>query len=341
MLKRMRIFVRGLLEQSRRHRLQLELIIVEWNPPADRPPLRDVLPSGSSDDWLAIRYIVVPASVHDRYRCAAEVPLFQMIAKNVGIRRASAGFILCTNVDLLFSDGLMQRLATEQFREDSYYRCNRCDVPDTIEECWSLERQLQWCEANIIRRFGRDPRFGNVNLEALDLQHKNYLKKWLFDKLALGMRLLWGRGESDYLQLDSFACGDFTLMSRDAWHAIRGYVELDLYSLHVDTLGLISAMALGYKQHVFPADACTYHIDHPVGWSAMSPFDKLRFVEERPAIDHSLLREVGIYALQQREPLPLNGSNWGFADHVFDEYTAPVADRPAYDAFSDAASAGN
>ena len=85
MLKRMRIFVRGLLAQSRRHRLPLELIIVEWNPPPDRPPLRDILPSGSSDDWLAIRYIVVPAGVHDRYRCATEVPLFQMIAKNVGM----------------------------------------------------------------------------------------------------------------------------------------------------------------------------------------------------------------------------------------------------------------
>jgi len=323
-LKRTRLFVRGLLAQSRRHRLPAELILVEWNPPADRPPLRDVLPAAEPGDYLKIRYIVVPESVHRQYRRAPEVPLFQMIAKNVGIRRAEADFVLCTNVDLLFSDKLMNRLATETLSDDAYYRCNRCDVPDGIDERWDLDQQLEWCEQNVIRRLGRDPQFRHVNLEALNLQAKSYGKKWIFDKLALPMRLVWSEGEQAFLQLDSFACGDFTMMSKAAWNAIRGYVELDLYSLHVDTLGLVSATALGFRQHVYPVDACTYHIDHPTGWSAMTPFEKLQFVEERPAIDFSLLREVGIHALQNGEPVLLNDEDWGHSERDFDEFTIPT-----------------
>jgi len=34
-----------------------------------------------------------------------------MIAKNVGIRRARGRFVLCTNVDLLFSDKMVRFLA--------------------------------------------------------------------------------------------------------------------------------------------------------------------------------------------------------------------------------------
>jgi hypothetical protein len=53
-----------------------------------------------------VRFIEVPPEVHDRYRHAANLPLFQMIAKNAGIRRAQGRFILVTNADILFSEEL-------------------------------------------------------------------------------------------------------------------------------------------------------------------------------------------------------------------------------------------
>ncbi len=323
-LARTRLFVRGLLEQTRRHAVPMELVLVDWNPPPDRPPLREVLPAPQAGDCLRIRHVVVPPAVHRRFRNADNIPLFQMMAKNVGIRRARGEFVLCTNVDLLFSDALMRRLA-EPLRADRYYRCNRCDVPGAIDYSLGLDALLDWCAHHVIRRQGRDPRYRHANLESLGLGDKGPLKKWLFDKLALGMRVAaWSAAERDYYQLDSFACGDFTLMSRAAWRAIRGYVELDLYSLHVDTLALISATAAGYRQHVWPTDACTYHVDHANGWSALSPLEKLAFIVERPAIDYSLLREIGLYALERREPILLNGGDWGFADLDFDEWeTAP------------------
>jgi hypothetical protein len=320
-LQRMQLFVRGLLDQTRRFHLPVELVFVEWNPPPARPLLREVLPKPSDRDCLTLRYITVPARIHERYRRAAEIPLFQMIAKNVGIRRARGSFILCTNIDLLFSDELVRMLAETPLKGDTFYRANRCDVPDSIDPAWSISEQLAWCERNVIRRLGLDRRYKNINLEVVGLQNKGRATKWLFDKLALAMIPFWTPERRLFYRLDSFACGDFTLMSREAWIAIQGYLELDLYSLHVDSLGLIAAASLGYRQHVFPPEACTYHVDHPAGWEALTPLEKIKFLEQRPAIDYSLVHEVGQYALERRQVLGLNPANWGYADVEFEECT--------------------
>ena len=231
-LKRMRLFLGGLLEQTRLHRFPIELIVVEWNPPADRPRLHEVLPKPGEDDCLRLRYITVPAEIHSRYRRAREIPLFQMIAKNVGIRRARGAFILCTNIDLLFSDELFRSLSDQPLRQDTYYRANRCDVPDGIDPHWDFPRQLHWCEHNIMRRLGRDLRYKHFNLELIGLQKKGRITKWLLDKMALGMGLYWSRAKKSFHQLDLFACGDFTLMSREAWEAIGICRTGSLFAAH-------------------------------------------------------------------------------------------------------------
>ncbi len=329
-LKRMQLFVRGLIEQSNRHHLPLELIIVEWNPISGKPLLQYVLPQPTEHDNLVLRYIEVPAVIHNGYKRSKEIPLFQMIAKNTGIRRATADFILCTNVDLLFSDALFQLLAARNLHGDTYYRANRCDVPDALELQWSFDEQLNWCSKHVIRTLGRDIRFKNINLEQAGLTHKAAYKKWLFDKMAIGMKLLWPAEKRSYYLIDSFACGDFTLMSRAAWFDIEGYLELDLYSIHVDTLALIAASALGYSQYVFGRNACTYHIDHASGWSSMSPIEKIKFTEERPGLDYGLIFESGLDILKNKSRLHLNGSCWGFSNVELEEFIFPATYRPEY-----------
>ena len=41
MTRRMRIFVKGLIDQCNKFKLRAELIIVEWNPPSDKPLLHE------------------------------------------------------------------------------------------------------------------------------------------------------------------------------------------------------------------------------------------------------------------------------------------------------------
>jgi hypothetical protein len=150
LIARMQVFVDALAEQARRHRVACELVLVEWNPPPDRPPLRDALCWPDDAGWCPVRIVTVPADLHHRHAHADRLALFQMIAKNVGIRRARAPFVLATNVDVLFSDPLFAWLAGRPLARGSVYRADRIDVEAGIPAAGVGER-LAWCESHVLR----------------------------------------------------------------------------------------------------------------------------------------------------------------------------------------------
>lgn len=151
LLRRMQIFVDGWIAQSRRHNLPSELIVVEWNPPAEKPPLWQDLKWPQDTSPCEVRFIEVPAELHRRYAHAAALPLYQMIAKNVGIRRARGRFILASNIDILFSDELVRFLAQRNLRADRMYRIDRHDVMSDVPVDATIEEQLAYCESHLLR----------------------------------------------------------------------------------------------------------------------------------------------------------------------------------------------
>jgi hypothetical protein len=128
LLGRMQVFIDAWINQAKRHRLSSELILVEWNPPRERERLAAALRWPPDTGPCQVRIIQVPPEVHARYRHAAALPLYQMIAKNVGIRRARGEFILATNIDIVFSDELMMFLSERRLEKSRMYRIDRTDV---------------------------------------------------------------------------------------------------------------------------------------------------------------------------------------------------------------------
>ena len=150
-LYRMQLFVNALVAQCDRHRLPAELVLVEWNPPHDRPRLAEVLQWPESDGWCQIRIVEVPYASHSRLEHSDRLPLFQMIGKNVGIRRARGEFVVATNIDIVFSEQLMRFIAERELRRGYVYRLDRYDVPAEIDLSWPIERQLEFCRDFAIR----------------------------------------------------------------------------------------------------------------------------------------------------------------------------------------------
>jgi len=159
LLERMQIFINGWISQCERYNLPSELIIVEWNPKADRPRLRDALQWPEALGVCQVRFIEVPAEVHQRYKNAAALPLYQMIAKNVGIRRARGRFILATNIDILFSDELVAYLAERRLETGRMYRIDRHDAMGDVPMEASLSEQLEYCRTHLLRINARDGTF--------------------------------------------------------------------------------------------------------------------------------------------------------------------------------------
>ena len=321
MFKRMKLFTQGLLDQTRKHQLDAELIFVEWNPPSDKPLLNEALPKPQKGDRLTIRYIIVPAAVHQRYRRGEDIPLFQMIAKNAGIRRAQSDWILCSNVDLLFSDRLMEVMKAGKFDKKSYYRANRCDIPNKVEAGWTTDQALAFAENNILCRLGKDERYLYVG----DWPHvlpRNRFTLWLVDKANyLRLKYMYDSVQFRLRPLDAEACGDFTLMHRQGWSDIKGYLELDLYSLHIDTFALMMALTMDYRQVILDSAACTYHIEHESGWGSMNPIEKIKFWEKRPGLAHDFIWEAAKFMLYQKKTYYVNDDKWGMPSEKFEEIT--------------------
>jgi len=305
--------------QAKKHALPLELIIVEWNPPTDKPLLKEVLPQPPKDVPVSLRIITVPKELHDTYRFSDSLPLYQMIAKNVGIRRAKGEFVLCTNIDILFSDANFKVLADRNLEEGNFYRANRCDVPKEVMQYDTLEEQLKYCKKNILRRLGNTP--GHEALSGPSFLFMSPTIAHILNSMLMWVWRITHPGQFAHFIIDFMACGDYTLMSKKDWMRIDGYAELDMYSIHVDSMGLWSACALGMKQQLFPYEACVYHIDHDNGWESEDIIQTIRFISDKPSLDYSIVHRAGMKMVAEGKNWGLNKEDWGFANEDFEEYT--------------------
>jgi hypothetical protein len=150
-LHRMQVFVNVLLTLWEKYNLNAELIIVEWNPPDDSPRLKDALTWPQCIKPGTIRFIEVPNEIHHRLPNSDRMPMFEYIAKNVGIRRAKGEYVLATNPDLIYSEALVRFLSSEVLSIDCFYRIDRYDVAELGPLDLSVEEQLKFCAKHTFR----------------------------------------------------------------------------------------------------------------------------------------------------------------------------------------------
>ncbi len=312
LLLRTSTFVKGIFEQAKKWNLPIELVLVDWNPPEDKPFLHEVLPAPNSNDLVDVKYVIVPPEVHNKYKNSESIPLYQMIAKNVGIRRASGEFILCTNIDILFSDICFQILSQKRLLKNHYYRANRCDIPSDVMKLREIAEQLKFAENNIIKRLGKVQGHETLSLPRFVYYFPRVAK--MLNAFVLKVWKVTHKKQFAHFTIDFDACGDFTLMSREDWLDIEGYPELDMYSIHIDSMGLWAAIARGKKQIIFPYKAPVYHIYHEDGWESDDAIRTIRFLQNKPSLDYSIVNKGGMQLVEKQQTWGLNESNWGMND---------------------------
>ncbi len=332
LLHRMQLFLDGLGHQCAQHRLPAELIMVEWNPPQDQPPLSKVL-TWPKNGWCTTRTIKVPQSIHSRLECSDRLPLFQMIAKNVGIRRARGRFVLATNVDLLFSDELMVFLASKKLDTSRFYRIDRYDVPSNIPLNGSMEEKLQFCRDHILRINRRAATYDSEKgtlvriysprrrlLHKFDRMFSRFLPQPLREWFWRAEHLLYG---AERKPLHTNAAGDFTLMARERWNDLRGYPELQLFSMHLDALLCYAAHHSGMRERVLKSPKRIYHLEHSMGWSpdvltGVLTDDRLD-VDIVPQVSQEQMNAWAVQMRREKRPLIFNDEDWGLAGDVLEE----------------------
>lgn len=119
------------------------------------------------------------------------------------------------------------------------------------------------------------------------------------------------------IHLHTNACGDFTLMSKHHWDDLRGYPELDLFSMNIDSVFCWAAHHGGAPEEILPEPMRIYHIEHGSG-SGWTPEGQVKLFERIAAKGLSWLNyeEVLQWARIMRRfnaPMIFNHDDWGMA----------------------------
>ncbi len=356
--QRMQCFLDGLFQQVDNYSLDTELIIVEWNPPKGRSSVKDTFLWPKNLSKCVVRIITVPAELHEQYAHSGQLPLFQMIAKNVGIRRAKGEFVLATNIDILFSKNIMSFLK-DKLKHGQLYRADRLDVPADVPRSGAVDDVLLWCSGSFFRinanghtsvRPGKEwdsaslsTAYQNPKLRVLSriftMTNPNGLRRAKIGELA---KILISSIVSNLSQkchtlrtlvidpaLHTNACGDFTLLSKSDWFLLRGYAEWPMYSFHIDSILLYQAWLAGIREYYVGRDAPVYHIEHGFasGYVAENPtplFDRLKSMGV-PFLDWNAEVVPLIESMRSKKVSDnsnfylLNDENWGLVNFELKE----------------------
>jgi hypothetical protein len=224
--------IRYLAEQCDEFGLDAELVLVEWNPPADRESLalalRDLPPSKN----LGIRVLTVSPKFHNRYQYADRRQIHAAVAANVGIRRAQGRFRVFKVADAYYQDSVIRQIALRQLARGRLYRLERWDVAETASQWLGRSRTdfLAQCAS------------------AVRARNKHLPQPWMPFSLP---------------DLFTNASGDFQLLAAEDWQKLRGYTESsDVTSFEVDSMLEYSAYALGIIEERLKRDAAILKIEH-------------------------------------------------------------------------------
>lgn len=240
--------------------LDADLIFVDWGTPPERRPMIDSI--GWSKCSIPARVITVPKPFIEQIPNPYGIKFLEPWAKSVGVRRATGAFILTANADGIYSDPLMACLSRTKLDSQCVYRVNRYDQ-DEKGSVYRVQRANgTFAPGEPYAGFSRTAAPWKTNMP-----HFN-------------------------------AAGEFMLMSREAYHAIKGWPELP-YWAHVDSMVLHRALEYGLKQVVF--EEPLYHQDHTRGNHPFMP----TWTDDKP------------WSVE-------NTDDWGFRGVEFDSCTIAI-----------------
>jgi hypothetical protein len=316
----------------------LEFVIVDWNPPLDRPKL------ATAFDWSAlgaVTHVEVPPEVHAEVAKQRGRKMLDYFGRNVAIRRSRGQFCLVINQDIFVGDSIMRLIAAHRLSLHHFYRADRCDFDfepcrrasaDKFEQAafnaaFQLHRRHRstgepisvGASSAVLATVGSGAERGDLidrELGIIDCASsvasrestKNLVWQWRWlrwrrRKLSAWHDLYCSEKFHRSFFLHTNAAGDFLLAPREAFSKICGFPEsLDVY-MHTDSYAVVQLFAASYKQAIFVQPHRVFHADHDR--SARAGFSEAMTWNEHEVVLSAILRGERSFRL--------NGAGWGLA----------------------------
>jgi len=298
--------------------VSVELVLVYYNPLPDKASIIESIHFPSNSDYLSVRLVTVPSEIHTAFLTDEKVlrkplPVLEFIGKNVGIRRASAPFILSTNADILLDDRLFEFINTSFLDSGFIYRADRFDF---CFEKDSLKMQikkvyLKMGQFRILPKpFSTLHLFFVIKISPFIIGYFRLIAKFRFLEKMRKFILFYKKDELFLFRNHYHACGDFTLLHKSVWEKLRGYPENTYSAMHTDSLLMSAALVSGVEEKIlsFPV----YHQQHSNTFehNASDFYEDIMF--KRLISDSNQM-------FQEQKPLLFNDENWGLANIKLEE----------------------
>jgi hypothetical protein len=179
-----------------------------------------------------------------------------------------------------------------------------------------------------------DARMLNLRLFGVRWQESVAVSEWSLQPISTRPGVDWGSSREapspfaaemrDAAFLHTNACGDFTLLSREDWFAMRGYPEFPISPMHIDALFCYAAHHAGVREFILREPMRMFHIQHSsgAGWIPEGEAERSARVESKGVMEVNY-RDWVRWVDQMRRfnaPMIFTKENWGLGGMVLPEH---------------------
>jgi hypothetical protein len=198
-----------------------EVIYVDWNSPNDDSLINHLTLKGKGN----LRHIQVKKSDIEKINPSLlELPIVEVLGRNIGIRRAKSDWIVSSNIDIM-----PDILDYEKIEDNIFYTVARVNVPVNFFQ--SVEKDFfSYCKKNI-SKFE----------QAYIIQNEEWAGQYNPWSLVV-------------------CCGDYQLANKSVWYKMKGFEESMIYRDCADTNVMKKGKIYGNGSQILNLDI--FHLDH-------------------------------------------------------------------------------
>lgn len=218
-----------------------EIFYIDWNSPT-QSLLYEIWPNLLKTGKIKhIQITPEVAEVMTKYDPDAQ-KCCEVLARNIGLRRASGDWIVSTNIDIIAPKReLIEERIQNQLSKNTFYTISRRSV--------ELEKLVP---------------IGYLNVKEV--------REYLYTTITEERRYFEKVREGDDYSIIN-CCGDFQIAHRDIWNEIRGFEEHLIYPLFADTNVQKKAVMHGFELKAL-FDIPFFHIHHPINAGGFGTVNK-------------------------------------------------------------------
>jgi hypothetical protein len=198
-----------------------EVIYVDWNSPDNDSLINHLTLNGKGN----LRHIQVKKTVIEKINPdLLDLPIVEVLGRNIGIRRAKSDWIVSSNIDIM-----PDFLDTEKVNSNVFYTVARVNVPVSFFQ--PVEKDFfSYCKKNITK----------------------------FEQAYIIQNNEWAGQYNPWSLV--VCCGDYQLAHKSLWYKMKGFEESMIYRDCADTNVMKKGMIYGDGSQILDLDI--FHLDH-------------------------------------------------------------------------------